>query len=61
MPAALMQDDLGGASAFGSIIVPTGKRDMQLLQYFKSVAFHNWLFGIEITGVHDNVIDTRLA
>lgn len=46
-----MQDDLGGVwSGIGAFVVSTGKRDMEVLQYLKSVAFHNWLFGIEVTG-----------
>jgi uncharacterized membrane protein YwaF len=33
------------------VIITTGKRDVEVLQYLKSVAFHQWLFGIEVAGV----------
>jgi hypothetical protein len=46
-----MQDDLGGVWApWNALIVATGKRDMEQLRYFKSVAFHQWLFNIEVAG-----------
>ena len=46
-----VQDDEGGAwSSFQGVLVATGKRDTAVLQYLKSVALHNWLFGIEVAG-----------
>ena len=49
--AAAVQDDLAGVwSSLGVVLVSTGKRDLEVLQYLKSVAFHNWLFGVEVTG-----------
>jgi hypothetical protein len=46
-----LQEDAGGLSSYQALLVTTGKRDPELLQYLKSVAFHQWLFEIEVTGV----------
>lgn len=47
-----LQDDESGAwTDISAVIIVTGKRDPSVLQYLKSVAFHQWLFGIEVAGV----------
>ena len=46
-----IQDDEAGAwSGFQVLLVATGKRDADVLEYLKSVALHNWLFGLEVAG-----------
>lgn len=49
-PRRMQDDEAGGWAAFSSLVITTGKRDASVLQYFKSVAFHQWLFGLEVAG-----------
>eukprot|EP00892_Ulva_mutabilis_P009240 jgi/Ulvmu1/6689/UM030_0020.1 len=48
---AWKEDEGGCWSAFTSIVISTGKRDSDVLQYLKSVAFHQWLFGVEVADI----------
>lgn len=50
MPRSMQEDEAGCWAAFTSLVITTGKRDSNVLQYFKSVAFHQWLFGLEVAG-----------
>lgn len=49
---SIQEDEAGCWSSFSSMVITTGKRDSGVLQYLKSVAFHQWLFGLEVAGGH---------
>lgn len=50
-PGRLQNDEAECWAALSSLVITTGKRDANVLQYFKSVAFHQWLFGLEVAGM----------